>query len=302
MSGLSFRELEFQHKRGEMQEESQFLTYEREREAKAPSAQERVAKKGTEGEAFLRYVAEGEQDKAEMLLRDNSSLVLYKGVVIDLSKRVFKSMTGFQYALWASDWYMGEMLLMYMPKEIAALQLIELEEKETEHGKYFSLSPLVEVLDAYIKKHDVWNSAQCTQYWCRAVGGQQRLLPVHIVNEYCHPTRGFCPCPRFDEAELRRSRRCNKGDWFSCEFNGGGLGETFAIQRSPGSVCAAKAMTNPIAYYVAQDLQALQSLWKIRQQQFGNLKIELRYFIDAKELLNVYFPSVLSSAIIKYLG
>ena len=55
---------------------------------------------------FLTFVAEGEQDKAEAMLQNNPALVLVPGDVADLSKRTFKAITGFQYAVWALDWHM----------------------------------------------------------------------------------------------------------------------------------------------------------------------------------------------------
>ena len=59
-----------------------------------------------EVEEFLRLVAEGEQDKAEAMLKSNSALALVPGDVTDLSKRSFNGITGFQYAVWALDWHM----------------------------------------------------------------------------------------------------------------------------------------------------------------------------------------------------
>ncbi len=50
---------------------------------------------------FLKFVVEGEQDQAEAMLKSNADLALVPGDVMDLSKRKFTNITGFQYALWA---------------------------------------------------------------------------------------------------------------------------------------------------------------------------------------------------------
>ncbi len=51
---------------------------------------------------FLKFVAEGEQDKAEAMLKKNPALALTPIDVTDLSKRIFQNITALQYALWVS--------------------------------------------------------------------------------------------------------------------------------------------------------------------------------------------------------
>lgn len=143
------------------------------------------------------------------MLQVKPVLALERGTVTDLAKREFKNITGFQYAVWALDWHMWRMLLKYMVKEAAALQFGELEEKGTAHGKHFSLTPLIEALAGYAQNCNAWYRAEKWEemrvYWCKEVGGKQWLLPAHVVNEYCHPTRPFYPCPEFREDNLIRS-------------------------------------------------------------------------------------------------
>ena len=43
-------------------------------------------------------------------------------------------------------------------------------------------------------------------HWCKVVGGEQKLLPAHMVNEYCRPDRPFEPCPQEWESKLPRTR------------------------------------------------------------------------------------------------
>jgi TPR repeat protein len=232
-------------------------------------------------ELLLKYVVEGEQNKAKALLESNAELALQKGNVTDLSKREFRSITGFQYTLWALDWHMGKMLLEYLPKEAAALQWAEWEAKETIYGKQFSLAPLIEALNTYAQHYHEWNSSKCQRYWCEVVGRNQWLLPVHVVNEYCHPIRTFYPCPTFDEEMLPRSRICEAGEWYTGMSNRGKLGDTFGVMRS----CFKRAEVWHLLYWSAEgaeiDARALENLWKMRQQQIERLKLALT---DQREL------------------
>lgn len=292
----------------DQREEIEYVAYEKEREAKKL----KEAKMSKELGKFLKYVAEGEQDKAENLLKNNHKLTLQKGDLMDLSKRRFKGITGFQYALWALDWHMWRMILNYLPKEAAALQLAELEAEGTVYGKHFNLAPLVEALNMYTNKNG------SNQHWCKVVGRNQLLLPTHIVNQYCNPARGFYPCPDFTEEVLIRSRRCNMGEWFTCEYNGQKLGDGFGVLRYnfkfaeawrkdelPSKKTLYSALSpikEPSNRNVAADVAALERLWEIRLQQLNDLKSELEYLNSVKNLLKTYFPSMLASTVLEYCG
>ena len=84
----------------------------------------------------------------------------------------------------------------------AAHQLQALEEKGTEHGRHFDFKPLLDAYAIYRK-----NPVQDT--WCRGVGGAQRLLPDHVVQEYTTPDRPLHPTPSFAVADARRPT-CNR--------------------------------------------------------------------------------------------
>ncbi len=62
------------------------------------------------------------------------------------------------------------------------------------------------------------------------------MLPSHVINEYCHTTRSFNPCPNFeDEASLPRTRKVTIDkeyeDLFTAQWNGGCLGNSFGLYR-----------------------------------------------------------------------
>jgi hypothetical protein len=224
---------------------------------------------------FLRYVVQGEQEKAEALLKANSSLALSKGTVTDLSERTFKNITAFQYAVWALDWHMWRMLLKYMSPEAATMQFQELEDKGTAHGKHFSLSPLIEVLNTYVKNYDAWGGGRCQAHWQRQVGSRQRLLPMSVVNEYCHPNRSFVPVPRFEEVGLRRSSETDVGSWYTSVYNGGKLGETFGYCRYNRGCDVVISLISCYKDYARGDTEALENLSRVREAQLQALRVDL---------------------------
>ena len=101
-------------------------------------------------------------------------------------------------------------------------------------------------------------------------------MPAHVVNEYCHPQRSFEKCPDFTQgAELPRTRKTDEGEWFTATYNGGQLGEKFAVLR--GAMGKAQARTDDGQYmdyvptYVTQDREACRALLAARTQQHDEL-------------------------------
>ena len=125
---------------------------------------------------FFKCIVHGKVEGAKELLKEKSDLSFQKSAVTDLSQRTYKMMTGFQYALWALDGEMWEMLLQYMSTEEAAVQFLELEKAEgTGYGKCFNLEPFTKALNA---PED-------------AVGRVERLLPKHLINKYLSQPYSF---------------------------------------------------------------------------------------------------------------
>ncbi|MBS0351566.1 MAG: hypothetical protein JSR33_10365, partial [Proteobacteria bacterium] len=158
-----------------------------------------------------------------------------------LSGREFKQITAFQYALWALDYHMWTMIQKYLPQEVPAQQLQELETKGTAHGKYFSLQGLTGALQTYVDNAAKWDYDQRAEdQWCKKVGGEQKLLPAHVVNEYCRADRPFEPCPSEWESKLTRTRKVPEiwdstqskhvnGSWFIPPSSKDGLGLSYAF-------------------------------------------------------------------------
>ncbi|HQZ88286.1 MAG TPA: protein kinase [Gammaproteobacteria bacterium] len=182
---------------------------------------------------FLRLVAEGEQERAEAMLKKNPDLALVPGDVRDLSKRTFRGITAFQYAVWALDWHMWTMIRKYLPPEAAQLQAqgFEMGSWVKSHGIHAqsllenlikALQPIIDLCYAN-KDSALFNSEPNTDWiqqantaWVQQVGGAQRLLPVHVINEYCHPRRSLYPVPNFrDATTLPRTRVGGEWEWFT---------------------------------------------------------------------------------------
>ena len=227
-----------------------------------------IATESKEVNQLLQHVANGEQDEAETWIKKYPGFLLCKGNVTDLSKREFKDITAFQYAVWALDWHMWKMLLKYMPAASAAEQLAELEARGTAHGKHASWQGLIDAYGRYETYRNEKNYSACEAVWVRGIRGSQLLLPAHVVNEYCHETRAFYPLPDFSEIDvLPRSRKCGGVDWYDqrhgrsgkewANYRGGMPGshqkvsrDAFLSPRGPSCLLAQHINTNNLIFII----------------------------------------------------
>ncbi|HQW57562.1 MAG TPA: protein kinase [Gammaproteobacteria bacterium] len=235
---------------------------------------------------FLRLVAEGEQDKVETMLKSNLALALVPGDVTDLSKRTFTGITAFQYAVWALDWHMWTMIRKYLPPEEAQRQAQGFETGSwvENHGIHANLNILIQ---AYETADDLYHASKYNEgntAWVRQVGGAQLLLPAHIINEYCHPTRPFYPVPNFKKAAvLPRSRTIDEGEWFTASYKGGKLGDTFGYFRGSGRAAVGRGVGSAFEWLrfggkslCSRDLKSVILLAGTRTAQREELIAELR--------------------------
>jgi len=131
---------------------------------------------------LLDHVMRGEQDEAEEIIKANPQLLNHKGSGKEFHNgREFKSITPFQYALWAMDWYMWDMMMSYMDHSEARMQLEELERRGTEHGKQFDgLDNLINAYQVYIDKYDGWNFDQKKDYLIKEVFPHHKAQPLCV--------------------------------------------------------------------------------------------------------------------------
>ena len=181
-------------------------------------------------QTFLNHVVSGQQDEAEALLKQTPELALGADTVTDHGGRTFENITGFQYAAWALDWHMWQMIRKYLPIEAARLQVKDFGVNSwvKEHGEYVSLKKLIDSYQVLINNWSLWPVQQINEHWLQEIGEAQRILPMHVIQEYCQPSRSFCPAINFreDVAFVRMFP-----EWCAPAFVAE-LGRDFAILRS----------------------------------------------------------------------
>ena len=182
---------------------------------------------------FVQHVALGQQDEAEAMLKQNPRLSLGQGTCTDHAGRTFKDITGFQYALWALDWHMWDMILPYLSSvdSDAAREQFEHQESVTSasgHGARYHYQELLDALQTYIDRFPALYSAsnwdELERLWIRGVGGAQSRTVAHVAQEYCHPDRPFDPVPDFTKKPFPRQLKTDEGDWWTAKYNNGPLG------------------------------------------------------------------------------
>ena len=174
-----------------------------------------------------------------------------------------------------------------MPQEAQTQQLQELETQGTAYGKHFSLQGLTGALQTYVDNAEKWHyDRRAVDHWCKVVGGEQKLLPVHVVNEYCRSDRPFEPCPSEWESTLPRTLALKfwdskqstliDGTWFIPPSSKDGLvlGLNHAVLRY-NTDQAFRFAGQGGGVWESADLKALQSLWKTRTEQLEALKSQL---------------------------
>jgi hypothetical protein len=241
-------------------------------------------------------VAYGEQEQAEMILKEDPTLLLEKGEVTDYSGRTFKGITAFQYALWALDRHMWRMILKYLPREEAATQLHDhiynKKAYKDMHGDYYDFVPLIDALQTYVTNFANWTDTQKVKHWCEIVGGAQLSVPAQVANEYCRTDRSFYPVPTFKEDNLPRTLIVydysdfakSESHWFSETTqpeSGLRPGRAMAfVAGSASGVLLGRRGAVPV------DLEAVTALCNVRTDELVELKRQLLNPDQAPEELN----------------
>lgn len=131
---------------------------------------------------LLTAVSRDQLSEAETIIRNNPGILLEKATVIDYSNRVFKKITAFQYAVWAYDVPMWNMILNYLSIADAKEQFIDLQTSPRhKNGKNFDFAELLSVMTAFTNVCTSTADEGCGDRWLR-VGLAQRKLPAYIAN------------------------------------------------------------------------------------------------------------------------
>jgi hypothetical protein len=250
-------------------------------------------------QTFFRHIARGEQDQAEAMLKKQPMLALAKGRFDDISdlrclkkgdefERVFQHISGWQYAIWAGDIHMCRMIkrcLLESPNAAPMIDTAKTQYREVRQGvsdfdadhhrKAFDLTPLIDALKTYVQNYAAWDDKKCKAHWCKVVGGLQKKLPAHVINEYCRPDRAFMvneEPPDFLDLTLPRmgykDGRDEYGlDWFLTKvYDNGKMGDSWACARV--TCCTGgNALGSAREFHAVTDAKALDRLKNVRTQQ-----------------------------------
>ncbi len=165
---------------------------------------------------LLHYVARGDHNAVEAMLKKDMSLIFKRGVVTDCSGREFENISAFEYALWALDKHMWAAMIACIPqneegRKVFAQLIAQYNKVNTDgvtyklNGKTITeqhfdfnntiikeLQTQVDSLNAPGVKH--WDAID--KQWREGVGSAQNLFPMHVVYEYCSD-EPFYPVPKF---------------------------------------------------------------------------------------------------------
>ncbi|WP_419418536.1 F-box protein [Legionella sp. D16C41] len=246
---------------------------------------------------FIHHVARGEHEAVKAMLEKDIHLLVKRDIVTDYSGRTFESISGFEYALWALDKHMWTMMLDCLPKNEKGQQvLVQLlaqynkvdsdgvtyrlkENKITEQHFDFektlikALQTQVDSINALGAKN--WDAID--KQWREGVGGAQKLLPMHVVDEYCS-NEPFYPVPTFTSPP-KSSRQFYNWITKKNEFlfrTDSELSVDFAIYKGwrpeASGACGYVMKIGFVALTAVNDLAAMKALAKVRTNDFVELK------------------------------
>ena len=203
---------------------------------------------------------------AEALLSEatnRQALLRASNLFTDYSGRMFNC-TAYEYAFWAKDTYMCDMLASYMDEETKSFlrrKIDNMEKNDITTGQkkglvyqqsgiehtsaHFDLTPLIQALRAYCDGYNSWyrnnNWGAINAAWM-LVGKAQRNLPAHVVHEYCMSNRPFSAAIKFNVAprpRLLTFYNCISSayeSWFPLLSPHSGLGYDFALFQAGTSI------------------------------------------------------------------
>lgn len=244
---------------------------------------------------LLNHVVRGEHDAVKAMLKRDMSLIFKRGFVTDCSGRTFENISAFEYALWALDKHMWTAMIACIPqneegREVFA-QLIAQYNKVDIIGVTYRLNrkviteqhfdfnnTIIKALQTQVNLLNAqWNKnwEDINNHWRESVGGAQKRLPMHVVDEYCSNV-SFYPVPQFrlkPESAKQFYNWINEKNegWFCNDSN---LAIQFAIYKGSGSCWGRAQSDGPRA--VLRDLDAMTALCQVRTEDFINLKSQLQ--------------------------
>jgi hypothetical protein len=243
---------------------------------------------------LLHHVTRGEHDVVKAMLKQDINLIFKRGFVTDCSGREFENVSPFEHALWALDKHMWAAMIECIPsneegKKVFARLYAQYNKVNTDgvtyrlNGKTITekhfdfentiIKELQTQVDS-INAPGVKNWDAIDNQWREGVGGAQKRLPMHIVDEYCS-NEPFYPVPKFTSQPKSSKQFYNwitekDENWFSVDSK---LSVDFAIYKGRQWRPLALLARWPAA--APRDLDAMTALCKVRTNDFIDLKSQL---------------------------
>ncbi|MCE0723828.1 MULTISPECIES: F-box protein [Legionella] len=281
---------------------------------------------------LLHHVARGEHDAVKTMLEKDINLLFKKGRVTDCSGRTFEHISSFEYALWALDKHMWTMVLDCIPQNEAGkkvlVQLLSQYNKVKKEGVSYTLNgrtitekhfnfekTLIKELQTQVDSIQApgdknWDAIN--KQWREGVGGVQKLLPMHVVYEYCSdepfyhiphipspqtkPSKQWLSSPRPKPLKQFYNTITEKHEnWFCVDSK---LGIAFALYKGSGT---GGAVSNYSGWQeaslmglklVINELTAVRGLYEARTTEFIHLESQLE-----EQIISINQPQGLSSLI-----
>ncbi|GGI87911.1 F-box protein [Legionella impletisoli] len=243
---------------------------------------------------LLHHVTRGEHDAIKAMLKKDIRLIFKRGVVTDCSGREFANISPFEYTLWALDKHMWAAMIECIPsneegRKVFAQLIAQYNRVHTDgvtyklNGKTITeqhfdfantiIKELQTQVDLIIAP-GAKNWVAINKQWREGVGGAQKLLPMHVVDEYCS-NKPFSPVPDFTSQPKTSKQFYNwttdkYENWFSVDSK---LSVDFALYKAGVAVGARGVATLGVG--ALEDLDALTALCKVRTNDFIDLKSQL---------------------------
>jgi hypothetical protein len=239
---------------------------------------------------LLHHVARSEHDAVQSMLKNDINLIFKRGLLTDCSGRIFNDISAFEYALWALDKHMWTSMLECVPKDEEGKKVLEtlsaqydriekrgitykLEIKITE--SHFDFNTIIKALNTHgnlLNATGPKDWAAIDTHWREDVGSAQKLLPMHVVNEYCSGEPFYPRIPKFtslpkSSKQLYNTITKTKENWFNVDSR---MAVDFAIFK--GELPLAAGAISGEREQCPRDSNALRALYEVRRNDLIDLK------------------------------
>lgn len=223
---------------------------------------------------IFKWVTEGHLVEVKKCLDKNPKLAFATGTIIDRSDRIFKGITILQYAAWALDIEMCNVIIPYIDQENKMIQLNALSEEPEEYGvngKQYDMGPLITHCQTYIDNYDKWSYSRCHYYWQKEVGGEQRKCPAWLIYAWSEEGQDVAWVTENFSRGFNREYDKHRLEWWFTESyynNGRGVGSCWAVAR--GSLVRGLEQIAIVFFTPQEELGSkydLMALWDMKNHQ-----------------------------------